>query len=312
MSTMLAEELRAIIEGPLGTDRVSEDTVNERIDMVAQNERRHVFGVVVYRDGDDGYYVNDEQTPVTRREVVETVLESLEGRGRLLSEKLGVGALMAMGDQQQEVDAAEAKIGQTFKKVAQRYVKALGAMTGAKWRVVSPSDSIFSLDSDESPKRAVDIYWEYDPGSQTASVYVEGPSGKQKVYSKQRLKDIGGKNYIDWLASVLKEDMDAILELALTEDEDEEIEDPLYEETDVQSDPRTSLIEEVVDIIGKAVPSGGSAASRIGQLFENLVRALRSDDDDWDSVGDELRDEGVPESHIRYAIQYREIPYIYQ
>jgi len=311
MSTLLAEELRAIIEGPLGMDIVSEETVNERVGMVAQNERRHVFGALVYRDGDDTYYTNDEQTPLTRRQVVETVSSLLESRGRLLREKLGMGALMAMGDQQKEVDAAEAKIGGTFKKLAKRYVKALEDMTGAKWKVVSANESIFSLDSNENPKRAIDIYWEYDPGSQTATVYVEGPKGAQKAYSQQKVKDIAGKNYISWLVNMLKEEMDSILELALHEDEELPTEDASHEEDDAQGNPRESLIEEVVSIIGKAVPSGGSSATRVGQLFEQLVAAVRRGGD-LDPTSDDLRDEGVPEKHISYAIQFQEVPYIYQ
>jgi hypothetical protein len=224
---MLAEQLRAIIEGPLGTDGVTETTVSERVGAIRQHERRHVFGTVVYRDGSDGFFVNDNSKPLTRREVVEAVKDDLEAHGRLLDEKLAFGAMMAMGDQQKAVDAAEKKIGEAFKKIARRYVQALNKMTGAKWNVVSASESIFSLDSDESPKRAVDIYWEYDPGSETASIYIEGPKGKQKVYTKQKLSDIPKRNYIDWLGGVLKEDMEEILFMAF--DDEALLEDVLTE-----------------------------------------------------------------------------------
>ena len=224
---MLAEQLRSIIEGPLGTEGVTEETVVERVGAIRQNERRHVFGVVVGRDGDDNYFANDESTLLTRHQVIESVKSDLASHGRLIGEKLDMGAMFALGDQQKAVDAAEKKIGQAFKAVARRYTTALDKMTGAKWRVVSASESIFSLDSNESPKRAIDIYWEYDPGSQTASIYVEGPKGKQKVYAKQKLSDVSKRNYIDWLSGVLKEDMDEIIFLAL--DDDSLLEDVLTE-----------------------------------------------------------------------------------
>lgn len=216
---MLAEQLRSIIEGPLGTETVTEEEVAERVGAIQQHERRHVFGTVVYRDGDDGYFIDDRAaTTLTRRQVVEAIKDELKATGRL--DEIALGAMLAMGDQQQAVDAAEKKIGETFKAVAKRYVDALNGMTGAKWRVVSASDSIFSLDSNESPKRAIDIYWEYDPGSKTATIYVEGPKGKQTAFARQRLNSIKQRNYIDWLSSVLKEEMDLFLAAALTEDDD--------------------------------------------------------------------------------------------
>jgi hypothetical protein len=310
MSGMLAEQLRAIVEGPLGTDSVTEETVGERVSSIRQNERRHVFGVVVGRDGDDNYFINDDSTVMTRHEVVESVKAHLKENGRLLDEKLDFGAMSAMGDQQKAVDAAEAKIGSTFKKVAKRYVTALDTLTGAKWRVVSASDSIFSLDSDESPKRAIDIYWEYDPGSQTATIYIEGPKGKQKSYSKQKIGDVARKNYIDWLGSVLKENMDEILALALEEDEDEwQMDEP------VEDVSRQSLIEEIKGIVDEAAlvppePSKAPSVVSVKKLFEDLVEEL-SRGGDGNVAIEGLRKEGVPEKHINYTVTYRDIPYVY-
>jgi len=311
MSSVLAQQLRGIIEGPLGTNEVAEDTVSERVGMVEQNERRHVFGVIVYRDGDDQYFVNDSLKPVTRRDVVEAVKGHLEANGRLLNEKLDFGAMMALSYQQKAADDAEKKIGETFKRVADRYVKSLNRMTGANWRVVSASPAIFSLDSDESPKRAIDIYWEYDPGSQTATIYVEGPRGKQKAYSHQKMKDISRLNYIDWLSSVLKEDMDQILAMAIAEETDEPEEAPgVTKETKT----RQSFLEEVRGIVDEAVVFSSrrdeSDDTKVSDLFEQLVMASKRGDD-LDSVINVLRHEGVPEKHINYAIEQQKIPYIY-
>ena len=307
MSGMLAEQLRAIIEGPLGTDSVTGKTISERVALIRQNERRHVFGVVVGRDGDDNYFANDESTVLTRHQVIESVKADLEAHGRLLDEKLDMRAL-AMGDQQKAVDDAEAKIGETFKKVAKRYVTALDKLTGAKWRVVSASESIFSLDSDESPKRAIDIYWEYDPGSMTATVFVEGPKGKQKAYSKQKMSDIPRKNYIEWLSGVLKEDMDAIIALALDEEEVPVVTEEVNE--------RQLLIEEVMGIVGAATGQSGEpkVVLSVGKLFEQLVGNLTHDGDlgDLEEMVKALRLEGVPEKHIHYTVKYKEIPYVYR
>jgi hypothetical protein len=335
---MLAEQLRSIIEGPLGTDGVSEETVRDRVGAVRQHERRHVFGVPVYRDGADFYYTHDETEPLGRRDVVEEVLEHLALHGRLLDERMSLGAIMATKDQQKAVDDAEEKIGQTFKKLAKRYTQALNQMTGANWKVVSASESIFSLDSDESPKRAIDIYWEYDPGSMTAAIYVEGPKGKQKVYNKQRLADIPKKNYIDWLSSVLKEDMEQILSLALTEDEEDpepvpafapEPEPPVVSEASEETE-RQSLMEEIQDILDEAAVAyrrsvskhhpmhvgaaqgGGKkkSADKVADLFKELVAALTSGGD-WDAIIKALRKEGVSEKQINFAIRRKQVPFAY-
>ena len=90
-------------------------------------------------------------------------------------------------------------------------------MTGVAWRVVTASESILSLDSEEKPRRSVDIYWEYDPGTQRVDIFVEGPKNKMKVYRAQKLTDVPRKNYVEWLAGVLKEEMEAILNMALDE-----------------------------------------------------------------------------------------------
>jgi hypothetical protein len=317
---MLAEQLRSIIEGPLGTETVTVEEVTERVGAIQQNERRHVFGTVVYRDGEDGYYIDDMAVALTRREAVGAIKEELKAVGRL--DEIALGAMLAMGDQQKDVDAAEKKIGETFKGVAKRYVDALNSMTGAKWKVVSASDSIFSLDSNESPKRAIDIYWEYDPGSKTATIYVEGPKGKQTAFARQRLSSIKQRNYIDWLSSVLKEEMDLFLAAALTEDE------PVTEEV---NRGRGSLIEEIQGIIDEAAvvayrrrvakappmhvrgpskPKSVPSGTAVGRLFKQLVKAL-THGGDWDTAIKALRKEGVPEKHINYAIKHKEVPYVY-
>lgn len=216
---MLAEQLRSIIDGPLGTDAVTEEMVVDRVSSIQQHERRRIYGSPVYRDGSDNFFVDDSPNAMSRRQAVDEIKLSLRQHGRL-DEKFDVEAMLAMDDQQKEVDAAEKKIGDGFKRVAKRYVDVLNKMTDAKWRVVSANESIFSLDSDESPKRAIDIYWEYDPGSQTATIYVEGPKGKQKAYARQKTSDISKRNYVDWLSSVLKEEIESIVAFALTEDDE--------------------------------------------------------------------------------------------
>lgn len=330
---LLAEELRAIIEGPLGTEDVTESTITERVRALRQHERRHVFGAVVYRDGDDSYYLNDASEPVTRRQVIESIKADLEAHGRLLGEKMSLGAMLATKDQQKAVDDAEERIGQMFKKLAKQYTQALKRMTGANWRVVSASESILSLDSDESPKRAVDIYWEYDPGTMTATIYVEGPRGKQKSYQRQKLSDIPKKNYVDWLSQVLSEDMEKILALALYEEEPVETE-PEVESEAVQEEngSRAALLEEVWGVLDEAAAVayrrsmakqrpmhvGSSAdkkgavdsAAKVKNLFKQLVKALTSGGD-WDSLIKALRREGVSEKHINFAIRRKQVPFAF-
>jgi hypothetical protein len=316
MSTLLAEQLRGIIEGPLGTEEVTPDTVTERVGMVEQNERRHVFGVMVFRDGEDQYFINDSSKPVQRRDVIESVKSYLESRGRLLDEKLNQTALQAFRDHQQAIDDGEQKIGEIFKKIAKRYVENLKRWTGANWKVVAASESILSFDSDESPKRAVDIYWEYDPIMQNASVFIEGPKGKQKIYTRQKMSDIPRKNYIDWLSGVLKEDMDKIFAL-MFEDGSEK----------TNTEGPQSLAEELWGIIdedavvmprrsvAKSRPLPGkpkvvASGTKVGNLFKQLVLALTRGED-WDAVIKALRKERVPENHISYAIKNKKVPYIY-
>lgn len=328
---LLAEELRSIIEGPLGTADVTEDTVAERVRSLRQHERRHVFGSVVYRDGDDLYYLNDVAEPVSRHEVVEYVKADLAAHGRLLSERLALGAMLATKDQQKAVDDAEEQIGRIFKKLAKQYTQALGRMTGAKWRVISASESILSLDSDESPKRAVDIYWEYDPGSATATIYVEGPKGKQKSYQRQKLSDIPKKNYVDWLSRVLSEDMEKILALALEEDEPADVE-PEAEAVQEETSPRAALLEEVWGVLDEAAavayrrsmakqrpmrvgsPEAGKGPTdsmvKVKILFKQLVKALTSGGD-WDNVIKALRKEGVSEKLINFAIRRKQVPFAF-
>jgi len=323
MMGMLAESLRSIIEGPLGEHGVTIGKVRERVATIRQNERRTVFGVSIFRDGDDRYFIGEESEPASKKGAAEAVKGALQQQGRLLDddghvldEKLSSAALRAMQDQEKAAQEHEAKIGAAFKKLGKRYAEALSKMSGKEWKVANASADIFSLDSDDKPKRAVDIYWEADPGTNTATIYIEGPKGKREVYKKQRLADIPKKNYVAWLQGVLKEEMRAILGMAMMEMAEPEV---IFE--------HAVIIEEVKGVLaefevykkrgfghapnkGRKTPSVVGSLTKVNALFKRLLLTLKRGGD-FDNVIWLLRKESVPESDINYAIRRLRMPMAY-
>jgi hypothetical protein len=324
---LLTETLRGIIEGPLGEYGVTVGTVNERVAAIRQHERRLVFGVSLFRDGDDHYFIGEEDVPVTKRGAAEAVQGALQSQGRLLGddgqpldEKLSAAALRAMQDQEKAAQEQEAQIGAAFKKLGSRYAEALSKMSGKDWKVASATADILSLDSED--KRAVDIYWEADPGTNTATIYVEGPKGKRQIYRKQRLTDIPKRNYIDWLKGVLGEEMKHILGLVMMEmAEPEEV----FEHAAIMEEVEAILAEYEVyrkRSYGKApvrgdaggakanTPKVVSSRTKIAALFKRLLLALKRGGD-YNNVIWLLRKEDVPESDISFAIRRLRMPMAY-
>jgi len=311
----LAEELMSLIEGPLNEEKVTEDMVREKL-SIPQNERRMVYGVPAYRDGDGSYFINNDTKPLGRREAIKAIGEALHDMGKELDENFALKALMkADADQQAVVDKAETEIGEKLKKVAKKYVAELNRMTGAKWKVVSASRDIFSLDSDEKPKRSIDIFWEFDPGSLMATIFVEGPNGSQKVYSKQKVSDVDKKNYVDWLKNVLKEEMGGILAMALQDDTESEQDDPISEHASLINDFSSIIQEASEGVRRRPVSETDERTSKplttVSRRFRQLIRAAGDESSTQQVFTEELRRLGVSMEHIDYALNTRRIPWQY-
>lgn len=318
----LTESLRGIIEGPLGEHGVSRSVVAERVAAIRQHERHRVFGVSIFRDGEDRYFIGEEAEPVDKKMAAEAVRGALQANRRLLDddgepvdETLSVAALKAIQDQEKVAQDFEAKIGEVFKKIGKRYVDALRKMTGKEWRVSSASRDIFSLDSED--EQAIDIYWEFDPGSETATIYIEGPKGKREVYKKQRLADIPKKNYVAWLQRTLGEEMKAILGVVMMEMASPE---GVFENAIIIEEVEGILSEfevyrkqsfgEVPIRAGEKPQKIPTVATKSNVLFRRLLVALKSGGD-YENIIWLLRKEGVPENDISFAIRRLRIPRAY-
>lgn len=82
------------------------------------------------------------------------------------------------------VKSGDAKVAAAFKKASKSFENALLAMTGKKWRVKAGADLFSATDG----KHDIDIYWDWDPMRNSATVTVEGPKG----YRSTREISLGG------------------------------------------------------------------------------------------------------------------------
>lgn len=311
---MLREELRSIIEGPLGEYGVALDKVSERVARIRQNERQRVFGVSILRDGEDNFFIGEDLEPRTKKSAAVAVQGALQRQGRLLDDygqpmdkALSAVALKALGDQEDTDREEEAKIGAAFKKLGKQYAQALSKMSGKSWKVSTAGDDILSLDSED--KQAVDIYWEFDPGSMVATVYVEGPKGKRHVYRKQKLHDIPKKNYVAWLQRTLSESMTEILGLVMMEAAEPE---RVFEHANIIEEVERILSEygSKPPVKGRKTPEVVGSLTKVGALFRKLLVTLKRNGD-HDNVVWLLRKEGVHDGDISYAIRHLKMPAAY-
>lgn len=173
-------------------------------------------------------------------------------------------AKMAMGDFADAEEAGNKKVATAFKKIAKDWGEFLSKATGSKWRVEA-GDYVLSLTSPLG--KAIDVMWDYDPGSQKVDITVEGPKRSMRVFSRQsvaKFKD-GKKTapeFLTWLTNLLGEArgyiVDAVLEL---------------EEADMSEELKSgSYLSEELDEIASIIGSG---------LWEDVDEA--SDEADIDS-----------------------------
>jgi hypothetical protein len=137
-----------------------------------------------------------------------------------VDEALSLAAMMASGAQQKQADDIEAQVAAGFKAVAAHYKDALERITGEKWKVTAGKD-LFSFDSVKG-RKAIDIYWEADPGSGKVVITVEGPRGS-KTFSRIAPKDVrkgdAPQKFLGWLKDTFKEWAPIFIEYGLTEAE---------------------------------------------------------------------------------------------